>query len=39
MKKRSRMSKRKSKRLFTATARKTHKFNLRGAPMRGGYRL
>jgi len=37
--KRSKMSNRKSKRLFTATAQRTEARNLRSAPMRGGIRL
>lgn len=28
-----------AKRLFTATADKTHKLNLRAVPMRGGFRI
>lgn len=37
--KRSKMNKRKSKRLFSKTASKTHKKNVTPAPMRGGIRL
>lgn len=37
--KRSKMSGRKSKRLFTATASRSHKKNFTGNPMRGGIRL
>lgn len=37
--KRSKMSRRGSKRLFTATASKSPAINYRGAPMRGGIRL
>lgn len=37
--KRKAMNGRKSRRLFSATASKTHKKNLSGAPMRGGIRL
>jgi len=37
--KRHKMSKSGSKRLFTATASKTHTKNVQGAPMRGGIRL
>lgn len=36
---RKKLTKKGSKRLFTATAMKTHKKNLRPEPMRGGYRL
>lgn len=40
MKRRFKMKKRKSRKLFTRTAQKTHKRNLfRGNPMRGGIRL
>lgn len=28
-----------AKRLFTATADRTHKMNLRAVPMRGGFRI
>lgn len=28
-----------AKRLFTATADRTHKLNLRAVPMRGGFRI
>lgn len=36
---RHRMSKRGSKKYFSATASKTHKNNLRATPMRGGFRI
>lgn len=36
---RKKLSRSGSKRLFTKTARKTHKKNLRATPMRGGIRL
>jgi len=36
---RKRMKRHKSKRLFSRTASRTHKKNLRGKPMRGGIRL
>lgn len=36
---RKRIPRRKSKRLFTKTARKVHKKNAYGRPMRGGIRL
>lgn len=39
MKKRHKMSSGKSKKLFSATASRTHQKNLGGAPMRGGIRL
>lgn len=39
MKKRSRMSKRKSRKLFSKTARGTHFMNVKSHPMRGGTRL
>lgn len=39
MRKRNRMSKRKSKKLFRKTAGRTHKKNLAPQPMRGGIRL
>jgi len=39
MKKRFKMNKRKSKKLFSRTARKVHKRNSAGHPMRGGIRL
>lgn len=39
MKKRSKIPSKSSKRLFSKTASKTHKKNLRGVPMRGGIRL
>lgn len=37
--KRSKMSRSKSRSLFSNTAKDTHPKNLRGMPMRGGYRL
>lgn len=37
--KRHKMSRRGSKRLFSRTASKTHKNNLRSVPMRGGFRI
>ena len=39
MARRRKLSKRGSKRLFTATASRTHKKNLRAVPMRGGFRI
>lgn len=39
MSKRGKISRRGSKRLFTATASRTHKRNLRAFPMRGGFRI
>lgn len=39
MRKRFKMSRGQSRRSFTRGAVKTHKFNLAGAPMRGGIRL
>jgi len=36
---RKKVSRGRSKRLFSKTASKTHKYNLRGSSMRGGYRL
>lgn len=39
MKKRSRMSSKGSKKLFSKTASTTHKKNVAGNPMRGGIRL
>lgn len=39
MSKRSKLSKNKSKKLFSKTASKTHKKNVSPAPMRGGIRL
>lgn len=39
MKRRSRMSKGRSKKLFRKTANRGHKFNITPAPMRGGIRL
>lgn len=38
-KKRRKMSRRGSKRLFSATAVKTNRKNLQATPMRGGFRL
>nr|QJB19725.1 MAG: hypothetical protein [Microvirus sp.] len=37
--KRRKMSRRGSKRLFSATASRTNKKNLRAVPMRGGFRM
>lgn len=39
MSRRRRMTRRGSKRYFSATAAKTHKKNLRAVPMRGGFRI
>lgn len=39
MKYRQKLKKRRSKRLFSKTARKINKKNLRDRPMRGGFRL
>lgn len=39
MSKRRKMSKRKSKKLFSKTARKVHMKNVGAQPMRGGIRL
>lgn len=39
MKKRIKLSKKGSRKLFTATARKVHSRNALGNPMRGGIRL
>ncbi|QXP08037.1 MAG: hypothetical protein [Arizlama microvirus] len=39
MKKRSKMPMKKSKKLFSKTAKKTHKKNLNNMPMRGGIRM
>lgn len=39
MKKRMKLSKRKSKRLFSKTASRTHRKNIPIMPMRGGIRL
>lgn len=39
MSKRHKVNSHKSKRLFSATAARTHKKNVAGAPMRGGIRL
>ena len=37
--KRHRMTRRGSRKYFSATASKTHKRNLRAVPMRGGFRI
>ena len=37
--KRRKISRKGSKKLFSATASKTHKKNLRAVPMRGGFRM
>lgn len=39
MRKRRKMSRKGSKRLFSATASKTNARNLRAVPMRGGFRI
>lgn len=39
MKRRFKMSKKRSKKLFTRTAKRVHGRNVRGTPMRGGIRL
>lgn len=39
MKARRKVSRRKSRKMFTKTADKTHKYNLAKAPMRGGIRM
>lgn len=39
MRKRHKMNGKKSRRLFSKTADRTHKFNVSGRPMRGGIRL
>lgn len=39
MKKRFKMSPKKSKKLFSKTASRTHSNNLRAVPMRGGFRI
>lgn len=39
MKKRFKLNKRYSKKLFTKTAKRVHKRNASGRPMRGGIRL
>ena len=39
MAKRSKMSHKSSKKMFTNTAKKTHPLNLRAVPMRGGFRI
>lgn len=39
MAKRSKVSRKKSKRIFSATASKPHPKNIRPAPMRGGIRM
>lgn len=36
---RRKMSRRKSKKLFRRTASRTHRYNMRAHPMRGGWRL
>lgn len=36
---RRRMSKRRSKKYFSATASKIHRNNIRATPMRGGFRI
>lgn len=37
--KRRKMTRKGSKKLFTATASKTNKINVRAKPMRGGFRI
>jgi hypothetical protein len=39
MKRRRHMTRRRSKRLFTKTAKRTHRRNVHARPMRGGIRL
>lgn len=39
MRRRSRISKRRSSKMFTHHARKVHKRNLHSHPMRGGFRV
>ena len=39
MKKRSKVDSKKSKKMFTETASRTHRKNVAGNPMRGGIRL
>lgn len=39
MSKRSRVSRKRSKRMFSRGAKRTHKRNLRQRPMRGGFRI
>lgn len=39
MKKRRRLPKKVSKKIFTTTAREVHPKNLQAVPMRGGFRL
>lgn len=39
MKKRNKLTRGGSRRLFSHTARETHPLNLRGNPMRGGFRI
>jgi len=39
MKKRKKLSKKGSRKLFRATVNKTHKKNLQATPMRGGFRM
>lgn len=36
---RKKMNRRKSRRLFTGTAKRVHKYNVQGRPKRGGIRL
>lgn len=36
---RKKLTKRRSKRLFTKTAKRVHKRNMHASPMRGGFRL
>ena len=38
-KKRQRMSRERSRKVYNRTVGKTHRLNMRGAPMRGGIRL
>lgn len=39
MKKRRKLTRKRSKKLFKKTAGRTHRKNLSASPMRGGYRL
>lgn len=39
MKRRNKLTHSGSRRLFTHTAKQTHPLNLRGNPMRGGFRI
>ena len=39
MKRRHKLSRHKSRKMFSKTASRTHKFNLSGNPMRGGIRM